>query len=326
MSKDIVVWGIHNTNNESMLLNEKVIALGWTKMGDLRKIKQDKDAYYKLYSKVYPESSKQSVANSASQLFRFVNEAKINDYVIYPTTFNRMINIGKIEGEYFFNEKEQEYIQQRKVKWIKSFPRNKFSQGALYEVGSFLSFFKIKHYSDEFINALENKNIILDQDDSDIVTSETIEETTKDFVLKELNKNYKGYDLENVVADLLNAMGYRTKLSKHGGDSGRDIIAYKDELPPRIVVQVKSQDGNITESTIQSLKGAMDEGDYGLFVTLSDYTQNAKKYLEKHSIIKSLNGSEFVDLILKYYDDMSDKFKDTIKLKKVYIPIIENEE
>lgn len=326
MSKDIVVWGIHNTNNESMLLNEKVIALGWTKMGDLRKIKQDKDAYYKLYSKVYPESSKQSVANSASQLFRFVNEAKINDYVIYPTKFNRMINIGKIEGEYFFNEKEQEYNQQRKVKWIKSFPRNKFSQGALYEVGSFLSFFKIKHYSDEFINALENKNIILDQDDSDIVTSETIEETTKDFVLKELNKNYKGYDLENVVADLLNAMGYRTKLSKHGGDSGRDIIAYKDELPPRIVVQVKSQDGNITESTIQSLKGAMDEGDYGLFVTLSDYTQNAKKYLEKHSIIKSLNGSEFVDLILKYYDDMSDKFKDTIKLKKVYIPIIENEE
>ena len=121
-------------------------------------------------------------------------------------------------------------------------------------------------------------------------------------------------------------MGYRTKLSKHGGDSGRDIIAYKDELPPRIVVQVKSQDGNVTESTIQSLKGAMDEGDYGLFVTLSDYTQNAKKYLEKHSIIKSLNGSELVDLILKYYDGMTEEFKNTIKLKKVYIPIIENEE
>jgi len=326
MSEEFIVWGIHNTNNEAMLLNEKVIALGWTKMGDLSKIKQDKDSYYKLYSKVYPESSKQSVANSASQLFRFVNEAKINDYVVYSTKFNRMINIGKIEGEYFFNEKEQEYNQQRKVKWIKSFPRNKFSQGALYEVGSFLSFFKIKHYSDEFINALENKNILVEEEDSDVVTSETIEETTKDFVLQELSKYYKGYDLENVVSDLLKAMGYRTKLSKHGGDSGRDIIAYKDELPPRIVVQVKSQDGNVTESTIQSLKGAMDEGDYGLFVTLSDYTQNAKKYLEKHSIIKSLNGSELVDLILKYYDGMPEEFKNTIKLKKVYIPIIENEE
>ena len=29
-------------------------------------------------------------------------------------------------------------------------------------------------------------------------------------------------------------MGYRTTVSAHGGDSGIDIIAYKDELPPRI--------------------------------------------------------------------------------------------
>lgn len=141
--------------------------------------------------------------------------------------------------------------------------------------------------------------------------------------MRELNKNYKGYDLEDIVADLLNAMGYRTKISPHGGDNGKDIIAYKDELPPRIIVQVKSKEGNVTESTVQALKG---EGDYGLFVTLSDYSKNAKKYLEKHSIIKSINGSELVDLILKYYDDMPDEFKNVIKLKKVFIPIIETEE
>lgn len=70
----------------------------------------------------------------------------------------------------------------------------------------------------------------------------------------------------------------------------------------------------------------MDEGDYGLFVTLSDYAKNAKAYLEKHPIIKSINGSELVDLILKYYDDMSEKFKDTIKLKKVFIPVVDVEE
>ena len=95
-------------------------------------------------------------------------------------------------------------------------------------------------------------------------TAEDIIETTKDFILKELSKNLKGYDLEGFVADLLNAMGYRTTISNHGGDSGIDITAYKDELPPRILVQVKSQDGDIKESTIQSLKGAMREGDYGL--------------------------------------------------------------
>ncbi|WP_320929065.1 restriction endonuclease [Hungatella sp.] len=56
--------------------------------------------------------------------------------------------------------------------------------------------------------------------------------------LKELSKNLKGYDLEEFVADLLKAMGYRTKVSPHGGDSGIDIVAYKDELPPRTMVQV----------------------------------------------------------------------------------------
>lgn len=70
----------------------------------------------------------------------------------------------------------------------------------------------------------------------------------------------------------------------------------------------------------------MDEGDYGLFVTLSDYAKNAKTYLEKHPIIKSINGSELVDLILKYYDGMSEEFKDIIKLKKVFIPVVDVEE
>lgn len=61
-------------------------------------------------------------------------------------------------------------------------------------------------------------------------------------------------------------MGYRCAVSPQGGDSGIDITAYKDELPPRILVQVKSQDGDIKETTIQSLKGAMREGDYGLLL------------------------------------------------------------
>ena len=139
--------------------------------------------------------------------------------------------------------------------------------------------------------------------------------------MKELSKNLKGYDLEKFIANLLEAMGYRAVVSPQGGDSGIDITAYKDELPPRILVQVKSGDSNIKEATIQSLKGAMREGDYGLFVTLADYTKNAKKYLESVPIIKGINGTELVELILKYYEQLSDKYQRMISLKKVYIPV-----
>lgn len=127
------------------------------------------------------------------------------------------------------------------------------------------------------------------------------------------------------MADLLRAMGYRTKVSPQGGDSGIDITAYKDELPPRILVQVKNQNGDINETTIQSLKGAMREGDYGLFVTLSNYTKNAQKYLESTPIIRGINGTELVDLILKYYEDLSEKYRKMIPLKKVYIPVSKEE-
>ena len=123
----------------------------------------------------------------------------------------------------------------------------------------------------------------------------------------------------------MRAMGYRATVSPQGGDSGIDITAYKDELPPRILVQVKSQDSDIKETTIQSLKGAMREGDYGLFITLSNYTKNAQKYLDNTPIIRGINGIELVALVLKYYDCLSEKYRKGIPLKMVYIPVPKGE-
>ena len=69
----------------------------------------------------------------------------------------------------------------------------------------------------------------------------------------------------------------------------------------------------------------MREGDYGLFVTLSDYTKNAKKYLNETPIIRGINGTELVELVLKHYDLMDDKYKKLIPLKMVYIPVPKTE-
>ena len=70
----------------------------------------------------------------------------------------------------------------------------------------------------------------------------------------------------------------------------------------------------------------MREGDYGLFVTLSDYTKNAKKYLDATPIIRGINGSELVELVLKYYDQLSEKYQKMIPLKMVYIPVARDTE
>lgn len=76
-----------------------------------------------------------------------------------------------------------------------------------------MTFFTVKNYADEFMAALDKsfrKNISAEVEDESVgTTAEDIIENTKDFILKELSRQLKGYDLENFVADLLRAMGYQ---------------------------------------------------------------------------------------------------------------------
>lgn len=328
MVSNKTIWGIHTTD-DSLFLSQNIIAIGWSEMGDLSQLPPSRDEFKERFLKTYPNGKKGAVATSAGMLFRFVHEVQIGDYIVFPSKSDRKINLGVIEGPYYHDDQAAIYPNRRKVRWLKSLPRTTFSQGALYEVGSALTFFQVRNYAGEYIHAIDGSRNppILDTDTDETVasTADEIIESTKDFILKELSRNLKGYGLEEFVADLLRAMGYRTTLSPHGGDGGIDITAYKDELPPRIVVQVKSQDGDIRETTIQSLKGAMKEGDYGLFVTLSDYTPNARKYLEQNPIIRGINGVDLVDLILKYYDQLAVKYRKMIPLKMVYIPVLSEE-
>ena len=300
------IWGIH-TQDDNLFLKNDVIAIGWSDMGDLGNIDANRDAFKEKYTQIYPDAKKGSITTGAGMLYRFCHEIQGGDYVVFPSKSNREVNIGVVESEYIYDSNQPEYVQTRKVKWLQHLPRMVFSQGALYEIGSAMSLFSVKNYADEFLSVLDKdfmKNYSSDSEDESVgATADDIIEGTKDFILKEL-----------------------TTISPQGGDSGIDITAYKDELPPRILVQVKSQDGDIKETTIQSLKGAMREGDYGLFVTLSNYTKNAQKYLDSTPIIRGINGTELVELILKYYDDLSDKYRKMIPLKQVYIPIAKEEQ
>jgi restriction system protein len=138
------------------------------------------------------------------------------------------------------------------VKWLKDVPRTRFSQGALYEIGSALGFFQVKNYAEEFRTALEGKasGPISPGDPTVRVVAREIEENTRDFILKRLATELKGHAFAEFVAHLMGTMGYRTRVSPEGPDRGVDIVAHKDELgfePPIIKTQVKSTEGSVGE-------------------------------------------------------------------------------
>lgn len=328
VENEIRVWGIH-TKNDQVFLEHNVIAIGWQEIGNISSIASNRELIKDKYRETYKNSKEGNVAVCSGQIYRFYNECKIGDYIVFPSKFDSKINIGIVETETFFQSDFPNYPHQKKVKWIKKgLHRTNFSQGALYEIGSAMTFFSVKNYADEFLSVLNNGieiNTTEDENEEISLQADTIIANTKDYILKQLSTNFKGYPLENLVANLLEAMGYKVIQSKQGGDRGIDIIIYKDELPPRIVVQVKSYDNDVAEKDLQALAGAKNQCDYGLFVTLSDYSKNAKKYLETHSDIRGINGYELVDLLLQYYDKLSDKYRNLIPLRKVYIPVVDSE-
>jgi restriction system protein len=330
MSKDEkALWGIHaGRAGEAgdLFIKHNVIALGWLEMGNLKILPPNREGIKKKLQEAFPGKKEGYYPIASGQLYRFAHEAKIGDLVVYPYRFEQKIYIGEIIGEYKHNPTlDPHFPQQRAVKWLNSFPRAKFSQGALYEIGSAMSFFKIKNFADEFLTALSGKKIgkPVEKDESIAYVAADIEQNTRDFIFKRLTQELKGHSLAEFVAHLLEKMGYRIRLAPEGPDGGIDIMAHKDELgfePPIIKVQVKSSDGNIGDPIISQLYGKVEKPEYGMVVALGSFTNQAKNFARNKSNLRLIDGDELISLILQHYEKFDSRYKGLLPLRKVYVP------
>jgi restriction system protein len=327
MADNHVFWGFHIFAQGDPLVMRGYVALGWPEAGDLSTLAPNRDAFRAKVMEAYGNVS--HVTNSTGQLFRFSHEMKIGDHVIYRSKVDKQIHIGIVTGPYAHRpDLDAEYCQVRPLKWLKHLPATKFSQGALYELGSALTLFQVKNYASEFEAALEGKeaNSVNEQsggDDTVGIVAEEIEQTTEDFILKELERQYKGHPLQDFVANLLQTMGYRTRVNPKGADGGTDIIAHRDELqlePPIIRVQVKSSPGSVSNQDVQALSGILGKGEYGLLVTLGSFTPQAKDFAKHRPEVRLIDGRDLVKLVLEHYEALDPRYKARLPLKRVYIP------
>jgi len=328
-TKEITVWGIHagrTGDAYTLFLKKNVVAIGWNKIGDLSQIKADREAFKAKLSEAYPDKKPGAFPLTAGQLYRFVYVMKVGDVVVYPSKHDRQIHIGKVEGPYQYNPSlEAGYPNQRPVKWLNTLPRTQFTQGALYEIGCASSLFHVKTYADEFLAVMEGKVTPppVAEDETVAYVAEDIEQTTRDFILKQLAQELKGHPLAHFVAHLLEAMGYRTRVSPEGPDAGVDIIAHKDELgfePPIVKVQVKASEGSVGDPVVSALYGKVSQAEFGLLVTLGTFTNQALSFARNKSNLRLIDGDELVDLILQHYEQFDSRYKGLFPLKRVYIP------
>lgn len=132
------------------------------------------------------------------------------------------------------------------------------------------------------------------------------------------------YDFQDLVGDLIEAMGYHVAwIAPPGKDGGVDILALKDPLgtqPPRIKVQVKRQKQTIAVDGLRSFMAILSDEDVGLFVSLGGFTKDAEleaRTQEKRRVTL-VDLERFFELWIEYYPKLSELARQRLPIKPVY--------
>ena len=307
------------------------MGIGWESLGDLSKIVPNRKAYKDALLKAYGNAKESTIRVWGGVLYRFMCEMKVGDKILYPSKADRIVNVGEIVSDYEYLETETgKYPYRRKVKWLGHFPRDQFSQAALYEIGSALTLFQVRNYRDEFLNALQGDmgpSITKPEpsEDDDTVTSEAAikaTEVTGDFIIKRLKNGLTNYEFEEFVAHLLECMGYHARVTQQSADGGVDIIAHRDELgfePPIIKVQCKQVTNTSGDPEVNQLLGTLGEGEYALFVNLGSFSKQAKATERNKAKLRLIDGEQLVQLVLENYQKLSPRYRTLLPLKQIYV-------
>jgi restriction system protein len=336
MPSQPTIWGLHHSGGLP-LVDDGWIAIGWPDAGDLTGLPDDRDAVKDRLRERFPGKSESWVANAAGQLLRFRHVMAVGDTVVYPRKADRTINIGRITGDYVYDQSRSErYSNGRAVEWLKEgLPRDEFTQGCLYEFGSALSVFTITTHTAEVLAAIGNEAPSVVPSAAPTVgdastppaedepSVERITELTQDFVLKTFQTELKGHGFAEFCGWLLEAMGYTTQVSPPGADQGVDIVASEDALgvrQPLLRVQCKSGGGAVGSPDVQALNGTLGPTDQGVFIAVGGFKSPAKQVAAGMPRMRLIGPIELVELVLDHYGKLPDEAKQALPLRRVWMP------
>lgn len=132
-------------------------------------------------------------------------------------------------------------------------------------------------------------------------------------------------ELQELVAGILRAMGYKTRISPRGSDRGKDVEASPDGLgltDPHIIAEVKHREGGTMGSQeLRSFIAGLRPRHKGLYVSTGGFTKEARYEADRaNNQVSLIDSDELVNLIIHYYDNFDAKARSLLPLRKIYWP------
>lgn len=136
--------------------------------------------------------------------------------------------------------------------------------------------------------------------------------------------NYDPFEFQQLVADLLQAMGYYVSwVAPRGKDGGTDIVALTDPLGtrgPRIKAQVKRVGQKVDINGLKSFMANLGEHDLGMYVSMGGFTRDAEEFARANNKwqIVLVDLERLVDLWIEHYAKLSDLARTRLPLTPIY--------
>lgn len=328
--------------------DDKIVAIGWSDVGDLSKC----DSRTKMLDQVrtiYKSDSDfrdQWAVVSAGQLYRFAFEIKKNDRVVSYDGRSRSYICGNISGEYIYSPSTEvdSLRNRREVRWEFEKFRDELSERARNTLGSTLTLFAIpSDVSSELWNEppqklqpTDNINNLQDLGTNDEIVNnlgssvatlnyEQINEQAAERIKDRIAK-LSWDQMQELVAGILQAIGYKSRVSPAGSDRSRDVIASPDGFglqEPRIVVEVKHRPREkIGADDLRTFMGGRRTYEKGLFVSTGGFTREAYYEAERSVIpLTLMDFEQLVDAVLINYNKFDERTKQLLPLATLYWPL-----
>ncbi|KXI70702.1 restriction endonuclease [Bacillus cereus group sp. MYBK77-1] len=303
-----------------------VASIGWAELGNPQGYSTREVLIQKAHE-VYEDEKPPTRLNWASQVWRFSHEVELGNRVITFTKDKREYLIGTVIAthQHDIDVVSKHYPNVIGVEWeVKQIPRDDLSQGAKNSLGSTLTVFRVDDWGNELEGLLKGdaptKSNEVEAEEEEIIKEDLVQKALT--MIQDKVDKLDPWQMQDLVAGLLQAMGYNVKVSKKGPDGGVDILAHKDAFgfeKPIIKVQVKHRKSTSGGPEVQQLLGAHPMDANSLFVSTGGFTSQAES-IARNNNVKLLDLEELVNSIVYWYDKMPNETRSLLPLQKMYVP------
>ena len=329
------VWVVRAGRNGIFVkefLERQLVAIGWGRVGNLTQI-HGREPISLLVEERFPEYTKvQGIVNSG-QIYRFRDELTRGSNVVTYDPGNREYHLGKVDGDYKYQPDLNEHMQHtRAVKWIGTIARDILTPATRNSLGSIATIFCVSEAAaGELLSLLIEGPVINltvpveeELEEAAVEVRKDTEQRALEFLQDKLS-TLSWEEMQELVAGLLRAMGYKTRVSPAGPDRGRDIIASPDVFgfqDPRILVEVKHRKGQMGAPQVRSFAGGLRPNDNGLYVSTGGFSREARYEADRANMNLTLMDSDDLgNAIVEHYDQMDLETRTLLPLKKIYWPV-----